>query len=138
MGSTVERFCRTFNEIDSSRLELLDAVYDPEVHFADPFHTLAGLNALKAYMARSYANVISCRFDFEPSFEREGEAFVAWTMHLRHPRLRWGETVTVPGVSHLRFGKKVAYHRDYFDAGAMLYEQIPCVGGVIRRIKSRL
>ncbi|HGP4674712.1 TPA: nuclear transport factor 2 family protein, partial [Vibrio cholerae O1] len=33
---------------------------------------------------------------------------------------------------------KVTYHRDYFDMGEMLYEQLPVLGQVIRAIKRRL
>jgi hypothetical protein len=31
----------------------------------------------------------------------------------------------------------VCYHRDYFDAGEMLYENLPVVGRVIRWIKDQ-
>ena len=33
---------------------------------------------------------------------------------------------------------KVCQHRDYFDLGAMLYEQLPLLGPVVRTIKMRL
>ncbi len=59
-------------------------------------------------------------------------------MLLKHPRLNGGALVTVPGSTHLRFRDKVVYHRDYFDAGAMLYEQLPLIGMVIRIIKGRI
>jgi hypothetical protein len=42
------------------------------------------------------------------------------------------------GISHLRFGEKIDYHRDYFDLGQMVYEQIPLVGRIIKTIKKRL
>jgi hypothetical protein len=46
--------------------------------------------------------------------------------------------VTVPGSTHIKYREKVHYHRDYFDAGALLYEQIPLVGFMIRAIKARV
>ena len=52
---------------------------------------------------------------------------MTWTMFLNHPKLR-GETVRVEGASYLRTRNgKVYYHRDYFDLGAMLYEN-PATG----------
>ena len=33
---------------------------------------------------------------------------------------------------------KIYYHRDYFDMGAMVYEQLPLLGRIVRKIKQRL
>jgi len=45
-------------------------------------------------------------------------------------------------VSQLRFDfhgfDKVYRHRDYFDAGAMLYEHLPVVGRVVSWLKRRI
>jgi len=32
----------------------------------------------------------------------------------------------------------VTYHRDYFDLGALIYERVPVLGGLIRGIKGRM
>lgn len=49
-----------------------------------------------------------------------------------------GKTVEVEGISHLRIlDGRVRYHRDYFDAGQLLYENLPVVGGVIRWVKEQ-
>jgi hypothetical protein len=60
-------------------------------------------------------------------------------MKLKHPKLNGGQPVEVNGVSQICFsGDRVIYHRDYFDLGEMLYENIPLLGVVIRNIKQRL
>ena len=33
---------------------------------------------------------------------------------------------------------RVHFHQDYFDAGALLYEHLPLMGGAIRWLKGRL
>ncbi|WHI49643.1 hypothetical protein P3339_14310 [Microbulbifer sp. MLAF003] len=38
----------------------------------------------------------------------------------------------------VRFSDKVFYHEDFYDMGAMVYEQVPLLGSLIRKIKSRL
>ena len=49
-------------------------------------------------------------------------------------------SVRVEGATRLQFDAwgKVCLHRDYFDLGAMLYEQLPLLGPVVRVIKGRL
>jgi hypothetical protein len=47
---------------------------------------------------------------------------------------------TAPGISHLRVGRdgRILFHMDYWDASGALAERIPLVGGVMRKVKSRL
>ena len=61
-------------------------------------------------------------------------------MTFSHPRLAAGQPVRVEGAPRLEFddADKVCLHRDYFDLGAMLYEQLPLLGALVRTIKGRL
>ncbi len=68
----------------------------------------------------------------------DGEGYLRWTMTYRHPRLRGGAPIRVDGCSHLLWWDKVYQHRDYFDAGALLYEHLPLMGGAIAWLKRRL
>jgi hypothetical protein len=59
-------------------------------------------------------------------------------MNYQHPRLNSGKVVSVQGSSHLKgVEDKVIYHRDYLDLGAMLYEQLPLFGRIIRWFKKK-
>lgn len=138
MNPTLERFKATFNELNADNLDRLDAIYAADVDFRDPVHALRGLDALRAYYRRLYAGVEACRFDYTDTVVQGGTAVVLWTMHLRHRRFRAGETLVLDGASHLRFGERVYRHHDYFDMGAFIYERVPVLGAVIRRIKSGL
>ena len=69
---------------------------------------------------------------------RDGEGYLRWTMSYRHPRLKKGELIRVEGCSYLLWNGKVHQHRDYFDAGALLYENLPLMGSAIRWLKGRL
>ena len=62
-------------------------------------------------------------------------------MELRAKGLKGGERVLLDGTSHIRYGGesgKVIYHRDYFDMGAFVYENIPVLGPIVRYTKKRL
>ena len=133
-------FLTIFNELDHTSLNRLDTIYHPDIRFTDPAHTLKGLPALKDYFAALYENVRSIRFFFDARMMTGNQAFVTWTMALSHPRLAGGRTVSVDGCSHLTFASdgRVTVHRDYFGLGAMVYEHLPVVGGLIRTVKKRL
>lgn len=134
----VARFQELFQELRHDNLTRLAEIYADDAVFEDPLHRIEGLAALTAYFERMYAGVESIGFEFGAVLESPGQAMLTWTMHMTHRRLRPGETLALPGASHIRFDKRVHYHRDYFDAGALLYERLPLLGGVVRAIRRRI
>jgi len=139
MSDFLHRFARTFSELNAGNLHRLNELYSEDILFRDPLHEMRGLSRVRSYMEELYANVSDLRFDFY-SFDqiREGEGYLRWTMSYRHPRLKKGELIRVEGCSYLLWNGKVHQHRDFFDAGALLYENLPLMGSVIRWLKGRL
>lgn len=138
----LDRFCAFFNKLDKTCTEKLVEIYTKQVTFIDPLHRIEGRKALEAYFGTLYENVTSCRFIFHDRQRQGDTAFITWTMELVHPRLDGGQTVTVEGCSRLDFADdgsgRVIYHRDYFDAGAMLYERLPVIGTAVRYVKKQI
>ncbi|WP_336366543.1 nuclear transport factor 2 family protein [Marinobacter sp. C2H3] len=134
--ATVQRFEALFNQLDKGNLSRLQEVYSEDVRFQDPFSQVEGLDALTHYFAGAYGNVISCRFEFAAPVISRSDVAIPWVMVLRHKRIRGGEEIRVDGMSQLKIrDDRVCYHRDYFDAGQLLYEHLPAVGRVIRWIR---
>jgi len=138
-GDYLRRFAYAFAALDAHNLDRLGELYSADLLFTDPLHEIRGLPAMSHYFAQLYAQVSELHFDFhgiDPVGKSEG--YLRWTMRYRHPRLNGGRPIEVPGCSHLRWHSKVYYHHDYFDAGALLYEQLPLLGQVIGWLKRRL
>ncbi|MGD8171507.1 nuclear transport factor 2 family protein [Vibrio sp. TRT 21S02] len=130
---------RLYQQLDKSSLFLLKDIYHQNIVFEDAAHRLVGIEQLERYFQGLYDNVLRCDFDID-ELQQVGETgFLTWTMHLQHPKLSKGKNIEVSGVSHLKFSEgKVIYHRDYFDLGEMLYENLPFLGRVVKGIKQRL
>jgi len=139
MSDFLHRFARTFSELNAGNLQRLNELYSEDIRFCDPLHEVRGLSNVRRYFEELYGNVSDLRFDFYGFDQvREGEGYLRWTMSFRHPRLKRGELIRVEGCSHLLWNAKVHQHRDYFDAGALLYENLPVMGTAIRWLKGRL
>lgn len=137
VAGTVERFQRLFNTLAAGNVTGMAEVYSADIRFTDPFGAIDGLDHLQAHFEKIYANVRSCRFDFTDAVLSGDRACLVWVMYLQHPRLRRGREVTVHGMSHLTIaGGRVGFHRDYFDAGELLYENLPVLGTLVRRIRN--
>ncbi|SJN57053.1 nuclear transport factor 2 family protein [Vibrio ruber] len=128
-----------YTQLNKHNLDTLHDIYHDAVVFEDAAHRIEGVTALSDYFIKLYQNVERCNFTIHEQYPTDNGGFLIWTMHLQHPKLRHGQLVNVQGTTHLRFqDNKVIYHRDYFDLGEMLYEQLPLLGRIIRWIKRRL
>ncbi|WP_421271089.1 nuclear transport factor 2 family protein [Aeromonas taiwanensis] len=140
MDEPLARFVALYQQLDRDELHRLPEIYASEVLFTDPAHRIEGLAALTDYFAALYQRLAYCRFVITSQLQQGRQAWLGWTMTFSHPRLRGGAPVTVEGATRLEFDEagKVCLHRDYFDLGAMLYEQLPLLGPVVRTLKGRL
>lgn len=135
----VETVAHFYSKLNKHNLHTLQDIYHTNIVFEDAAHRIEGFRSLAEYFDSLYSNVERCDFTIHEQHQSRDDAFLTWTMHLQHPRLAGGKLVEVSGMSHLKFqDSKVIYHRDYFDLGEMLYEQLPLLGSVIRTIKRRL
>lgn len=139
MSDFLRQFAHSFASLDKHNLERLENLYSKDITFTDPLHEVQGLTALHDYFAGLYEQVSQLRFDFH-SFDQvnEGEGYLRWKMSFSHPQLAKGQVIRVEGCSHLLWRDKVYRHRDYFDAGALLYEHLPIVGRIIAWLKRRM
>ncbi|MEP1215988.1 MAG: nuclear transport factor 2 family protein [Marinobacter sp.] len=135
---TLARFRQLFNNLCAGNMAELGSVYGDNVRFTDPFATVRGIDELTEYFTGAYANVISCGFDFGDPVISGEDVCIPWVMHLQHKRIRKGKAVSVDGISQLVIREGcVISHRDYFDVGQLLYENLPVMGGVIRWLRNQ-
>ena len=141
MSNRVQEVESLFNNFNRDTLHLADGFYDKDVVFQDPIVQLKGRDALKAYYAEMCENVTSIRFDFSGEIEKGEEVVAFWKMEVRAKGLEGGEPVLLEGASHVKFGGesgKAIYHRDDFDMGASVYENVPVLGSIVRYTKKGL
>ncbi|RUO79251.1 nuclear transport factor 2 family protein [Pseudidiomarina taiwanensis] len=128
-----------YQDFSMASLASLPAIYAAEVEFVDPVHVTHGLDNLHSYFANTMQNVTHCTFTFSQITESDDGAFLVWEMVFKHPKMKGGKAISVPGVSQLKYQDgKVSWQRDYYDMGAMIYENIPVIGKVVKSIKQRL
>jgi len=140
MTESLSRFIALYQQLNLQQLHRLPEVYADEVIFIDPAHRIEGLVALNDYFAALYQRLVYCRFEIVSQQQQGTQAWLGWVMTFSHPRLASGQPIRVEGATRLEFDAagKVRLHRDYFDLGALLYEQLPVLGPVVRVIKGRL
>jgi hypothetical protein len=134
----VEQLKFVYRNFSSQSLVQLPSIYRDDVVFVDPVHRLQGLAALHGYLAGMVNNLAHCEFVYDAQTVAGDSACICWNMHFRHESLRGGAALSLRGISRICFDDRIYYHEDFYDLGAMLYENVPLVGGITRFLKRRL
>lgn len=134
-----ESVVEAYQSLDSGDLRLIEPLYTDDVYFEDPSHGVQGKASLMRYFGNMFKNMDRCSFKFHRTLITDTEVFLTWTMIFNHKKLARGETIRVEGSSFLKTRNgKIFYHRDYFDMGAMVYENLPLIGRIVKKIRLRL
>lgn len=134
----VQRFVAVYTYLDKSAMAALTTIYSDEVVFIDPFRRIEGLVQLTNYLQSLSASSSAPRFQCREPALCGDEAYIRWQLFFSHPRLNGGREISVSGVSCIRGTKKLTYHEDFYDGGALLYEHVPLIGAAVRFLKRRM
>lgn len=129
-----------YNRFNKDTLDILDGFYTTDLQFEDPVGKINGLANIKAYYANMYKNVTSIKFEFTEGVCDGNNCVFPWKMTFSSSSLKDGEPLVSFGNSHIKFNDAglAYYHRDYFDMGEFIYEHIPVVGFLVRKVKKSL
>jgi hypothetical protein len=146
-----------FKALSKDNLSVIDGFYAEDIIFIDPIVSLSNITDLRQYYKHLYEAVISISFDFVGNGSNDSldqtpikcsstenqvceQVFLAWNMNLKATGIKSGKEIVVSGCSHIIFNDsgKAKYHRDYYDMGEFVYEQIPLLSSVIKFIKKKL
>ena len=136
-NALIESFKCGYQDLLKTDCSQLDLFYAQDLLFKDPIHEIRGLVALEDYLINLSSELQECRFEYLDQLISDQAAYIKWVMHFRHPKLG-SKLNDVRGVSHLKWTDKIDFHEDFYDMGAMLYEQVPLIGSVTQWLKQRL
>lgn len=139
--AAIARFTAFFGDLKEDRIKSsIREVYAPQVWFNDTLKSIRGVDALEHYLVDTARAVDSCKVDIDEVVPTANGVYLRWRMNIGFKKFRRGTVQSSIGVTLLRFDKegRVAYHQDYWDSGANLFEKVPVLGAGIRAVKRRL
>jgi len=115
-------------------------VYAEDVFFNDTIKTVHGATDLQEYLTETAEAIDKGTVEFLDLVADNGNYYFRWQMTIRFKRFARGEDKRSLGMSHVRFDSsgKVALHQDFWDSAGGLFEHVPALGWMLRRVKKRL
>ncbi|MFC4701808.1 nuclear transport factor 2 family protein [Glaciecola siphonariae] len=138
--TTIEQFTAFYTDLASMQVSALKNIYSDNVVFIDPIAEHEGLPAVEHYFEKLLKNAKYCEFDIHKVLSTNDDGYlVNWTMRFTSSRINKGRPVAVDGITVLNIlNDKIVFHRDYYDLGQMVYEHVPLLGRIIKKIKKGL
>ncbi|WP_416899096.1 MAG: nuclear transport factor 2 family protein [Minwuia sp.] len=136
----LDRFTGYFEGLAETDLARIGEIYTEDVHFADPFSDFRGLPTLTEIFRGMFTKMRDYRLVIdEAGMIGPDSGFVRWTMS-GHVKQLGRDLWVVEGCSVIRFADdgRVREHIDYWDAASQMYERLPVIGWVLRKIRGRL
>lgn len=137
MNTAVDRIVDAFQTLTPTGVEALDAIYDPNARFKDPFNDVHGVAEIQRIFRHMYVSLENPRFIVTGRIVQGAQCFLTWEFRFGFRRFKQGEAQCILGGSHLVLNDegRISLHRDYWDAAEELYEKLPVVGSVMRWLK---
>jgi hypothetical protein len=113
------------------------AVYAPGAYLNDTLAAVEGADAIESYFVGTTTRARLLDVRFLDRAKAGTDYYVRWRMTVEADGLNGGQPVVTYGVTQFRFDGdgRVLIHKDFWDAGTGLYEQLPGIGGLVRRVR---
>jgi hypothetical protein len=123
--------------VDSVRAQTAN-VYAPQAYLNDTLVSLEGADRIEAYFSHTLERARLLNVEFLERAPVGTDWYVRWRMTVAADGLNGGRDVITYGVTQFRFDAdgRVLVHKDFWDSGTGLHEQLPVVGGAVRRVRA--
>lgn len=138
----IDRFCSIYRDLTKISSNDLRTIYTEDVEFIDPIQRHKGRDSVEAYFSKLNDNARSCQFDITniiPCSNNKDDVSTVLTWHMTLTLKKPDKTIHLDGTTLLKENASgFYYHRDYYDLGEMVYEHVPLVGWIVKKIKRKL
>lgn len=137
MNAAVDRLVQLYEQLTPDRIKRLDAFYAADAHFKDPFNDVRGVQAIAGIFDHMFETLQNPHFIVTQRLVQGQQAFLVWDFHFRLRRWRPSIDQCISGATLLCFDDqgRVSQHRDYWDTAEELYEKLPLLGSLMRRLR---
>ena len=125
-------YVKLFEEMTPQSVDTLADYFAPGAVFQDPFNAVRGTEPITRIFQHMYEVCEQPRFRVNSSVLEGDTAWLHWDFSFSYRQ----RPMNITGASMVRFSEDglVTMHIDYWDAASQLYEKLPLIGWLFRRL----
>lgn len=140
IGAAARGYAAFYATLTPETVQDLRALVAADVRFKDAFNDVRGVDRMVRVLKKMFEDASEVRFEMAEQACIGDLCFIRWHFWCRPRRFARGQPWHIEGVSAVRFDDhgKVVEHIDYWDAAEQIYERLPMLGLLLRRIRRGL
>ena len=122
-----------FETLTLVSLDDIETIYASDASFCDPFNDVSGAHSIRSIYAHMFQNLQEPRFVMTSVIEQDRAVFVAWQF-----LFTWrSRQFDIPGATEFSLDENglIQSHQDYWDVAQGLYEKLPVIGLLLKRLR---
>ncbi|MFM7012091.1 MAG: nuclear transport factor 2 family protein [Betaproteobacteria bacterium] len=125
-----------FEQLSPQTLNNIEQIYAPSTRFIDPFNDLNGCCDTRRVFQHMFDTLDAPRFVVKRIASNGSSGFMTWDFYFSLK----GRAQSISGCTEFELNDEglIVLHRDYWDAAAQVYEQIPVLGAIVRYLRRKL
>ena len=137
LAQALSGYARYYETLTAESVVELHDLVAPDLHFRDPFNDTRSAAAYERVLAKMFVDVVEPRFETLHTVLDGAVGYMKWRFAFQAKR---GGTREVIGMSELHFdeGGRITKHIDFWDPASQLYEHVPVLGFVLRKVRERI
>lgn len=138
--AAIDRFADFFASITGESVRSkINQVYADDVYFYDTLKELRGVDKLKEYLLTTSENTEQVSVEILDVAESRGNYYYRWKMNVQFKKIKKGEVISSTGMTHIRFNQegKVVLQYEYWDTGQHLYQHLPYIGWLVKKVHAK-
>lgn len=126
-------YAEMFENLTPDSIDRFNTVFDSGARFCDPFNDVTGVDNIRHVFEHMYEVCNNPRFEVVSLTTSGPVSWLLWNFYFRIQR----RDMKITGVSMVKFNNqgKVIEHTDYWDAASQLYEYLPVVGWLVKKLR---
>ena len=135
--ASLNAYARFYETLTPETIGRLRALVAPDIQFRDPFNETRGVAALERVLAKMFEDVVEPKFETLHTMTDGAVGYMKWRLVYRP---KSGGQCELVGLTELHFDEagRVTRHIDFWDPASQIYERIPVLGFVLRKIRRRI
>lgn len=138
---TLDSYLNKISNIEANSIhEVLGEISDDFI-FIDPFNHTQGKTNYQKVLEAALHDSLDMKFTIKETIRNENVAYLSWNYRFKpRNKILGDDEISLDGMSEIKISDSglISYHRDYWDVSSTIYERIPVIGYILKKLRKRI